>query len=217
MFGELFDQWYDGATDDDSPSAAWLVGEDLPGGTIRSMSDPTAYGDPDRMTSPSYWASPSDQYGVHSNSGVNNKAAYLMVDGTASEPGGSFNGQTITGLGITKTAKIYYEAETTLLGPGSDYLDLASALPQACANLVAAPGSGLVTADCTEVGKVVAATEMSTRPTTAGASLMAPVCGAGQVRTGTRFSDDMETTNGTWTSSTTGGGAPSSRCTSWCQ
>jgi Zn-dependent metalloprotease len=192
----------------DAPADRWLMGEQLPIGAIRDMQSPTVFGDPDRMTSPYFSGSLTDNRGVHTNSGVNNKAAYLMVDGTASEPGGSFNGQTITGLGITKTAKIYYEAETTLLGPGSDYLDLASALPQACANLVAAPGSGLVTADCTEVGKVVAATEMSTRPTTAGASLMAPVCGAGQVRTGTRFSDDMETTNGTWTSSTTGGGAP---------
>ena len=44
-----------------------------------------------------------DNGGVHFNSGVNNKAAFLMTDG------GTFNGQTVTGLGIAKVARIYYE------------------------------------------------------------------------------------------------------------
>ena len=56
--------------------------------------------------------------GVHINSGVSNKAAYLMTDG------GSFNGKTVIGLGITKTAKIYYEAQTHLFTSASDYQDL---------------------------------------------------------------------------------------------
>lgn len=196
VFGELFDQWYDGATDDDSPSAAWLVGEDLPGGAIRSMSDPTAYGDPDRMTSPSYWASPSDQYGVHSNSGVNNKAASLIA------AGGSFNGRTITGIGITETAFVYLEAQTSLLTAGSDHLDLFHALPQACSNLVGQ--HGITSGDCAQVQLAVEATEMNLAPVVAGARLTAPDCPAGQVRQSTLFADDMEISTG-WTVSSTSG------------
>ena len=45
------------------------------------------------MTSPHYTADPNeaDAGGVHKNSGVNNKAAFLMTDG------GTFNGRTVTG------------------------------------------------------------------------------------------------------------------------
>ena len=61
------------------------------------------------MTSSHYTAdlTEEDAGGVHRNSGVNNKAAYLMTDG------GTFNGRTITALGIPKVSRIYYAALTT--------------------------------------------------------------------------------------------------------
>ena len=124
----------------DPPSDRWLIGEQLPIGAIRSMSDPTMFGDPDKMTSPLYAGSSADSHGVHTNSSVGNKAAFLITDG------GTFNGQTIFGLGQAKAALIYYELETTLLGPGSDYLDLFHALPQACTNIIGMGESPLVTA-----------------------------------------------------------------------
>ncbi|MCJ7696011.1 MAG: M4 family metallopeptidase, partial [Anaerolineaceae bacterium] len=74
----------------------WLIGEDLPGGAIRSMADPTLYSDPDRYNSPfkvpagTAW----DNGGVHVNSGINNHAAYLITEG------GSFNGVNIPTGGI---------------------------------------------------------------------------------------------------------------------
>ena len=71
---------------------------------------------------------------MHTNSGVNNKAAFLMTDG------GTFNGRTVTGIGITKASRIYYEVQTAMLTSGSDYADLASALPQACTNLSGTAG-----------------------------------------------------------------------------
>ena len=72
------------------------------------MANPPAFGDPDRMHSVYYTADAQlqDNGGVHTNSGVNNKAAYLIAIG------GNFNGKTITGLGNTKAAKIYYEVQT---------------------------------------------------------------------------------------------------------
>jgi len=150
VFGEYMDLT-DG-TGNDAASVRWDMGEDLPIGALRDMADPGRFGDPDKMSSPNYYNGTADSGGVHTNSGVNNKAAALMVDG------GTFNGRTITGLGITKSARIYYETQTTLLGSGSDYTALGNFLPQACANVVGV--DGITAADCTQVSSIVAATEM---------------------------------------------------------
>ncbi|OGP70535.1 MAG: hypothetical protein A2W09_03885, partial [Deltaproteobacteria bacterium RBG_16_50_11] len=140
----------------DGPSVRWLMGEDLLIGAVRNMSDPPAFGDPDRMLSPNYWCHLCDNGGVHINSGIGNKAAYLMTDG------GSFNGKTITGLGMTKVAKIFYEAQTHLLTSASDYNDLADTLQQACINLIGT--DGITAPDCQEVVNAISATEMNHKP-----------------------------------------------------
>ncbi len=157
----------------DADQTDWLMGEDLPIGAIRSMSDPTDFADPDKMTSANYWTSTLDFYGVHMNSGVNNKAAYLIAKG------GVFNGYDMgAGIGIDKTAKVYYQAQTTLLHEGSDYLDLFHVLPQACNALI---GNGLTAANCAIVNKAVLATEMNKAPTSAAVNKLLPRCPAGQV------------------------------------
>ena len=98
VWGELVDQANGRGNDD--PDVRWLLGEDIAGlGAIRSMGDPPAFSDPDRMTSPLYSQADSDNGGVHTTGGVNNKAASLMVDG------GTFNGQTITGSRQKKKKK----------------------------------------------------------------------------------------------------------------
>jgi bacillolysin len=181
LWGEFVDQT--NGRGDDSASVRWLLGEDISGlGAIRSMSNPPTYGNPDRMRSPLYNLAPSDNGGVHSNSGINNKAAFLMVDG------GTFNGQTVQPLGIAKTAKIYYETQTTLLTSGSDYEDLHNALFQACQNLVGT--ADIVEADCDEVRKATLAVEMNLQPV-AGFNLDAPLCSPGQLPTSVFF-DDLE-------------------------
>ncbi len=137
-----------------------------------------------------------DNGGVHLNSGVNNKAAFLMTDGDK-----SFNGRTVTGLGIPKVAQIYYDVQTQFLTSGSDYGDLASALPQACDDLVGAVigGSAVTAANCTEVRDAVAATEMTLDPPTAPAPhAPAAACPSGQVRTDL-FLDDIEPPAGSFT------------------
>ncbi|MEO7370346.1 MAG: M4 family metallopeptidase, partial [Ilumatobacteraceae bacterium] len=197
VMGELIDLSY--ASTFDTPADRWQLGEGIPGGAIRSMSNPPAHNDPDRMTSALYAGGPGDSHGVHRNSGVNNKAAFLITDG------GSFNGQTIVGLGEVKAAQIYYAAETTLLGPGSDYLDLFHILPQACTNLVGT--HGIVSADCAEVVKAVTATEMDKFPTTPGAHLAAPICDGTAVQEKVLLSDNMEVNNGNWTTSASAAGS----------
>ena len=156
------------------------------------MEDPTLFNDPDRMTSPRTRPTRTEQDagGVHRNSGVNNKAAFLMTDG------GTFNGRTVTGLDIPKVSRIYYAALTTMLTSASDYADLASALQQACNNLVGS--SGITTADCVEVTDAVAAVEMSTDPPAALAP-EAPVCGSGPVPVDLFFDNLENTGSGNWT------------------
>jgi Zn-dependent metalloprotease len=190
VLGELIDQ-SNALSGPDLPPQKWLIGEDLFPAGLRSMKDPPSRGDPDKMTSPLFYGGLLDDRGVHTNSGVSNKAAFLLTDG------GSFNGQTVNAIGPTKTAFIYYIADRDFLTPGSDYRDLANALQQACTNSVGV--GGITAADCAQVQKAVTATEMNLRPTKPGAYLTANVCDAGALN-GTLFADDMESPgNGAWT------------------
>lgn len=196
IWGEWIDQTNGKGTD--TPSVKWLLGEDLYIGAIRSMSNPPAYGDPDRMTSPNYTCdlNEEDNGGVHTNSGVANKAAYLITDG------GTFNGKTISGLGIAKAAQIFYKAQTSLLTSASDYLDLYNALQQACSLLVGT--NGITTADCAQVKNALDAVAMNQQPTGCAAP-EAPVCTTGVPID--LFKDDLENpSSGKWTSRSLSGG-----------
>ncbi len=186
IWGEFID--LSNSTGNDSPSSRWLMGEDMPSGAIRDMQFPDSFGDPDRMTSNLYWTSSSDNGGVHSNSGVGNKAAYLMTDGD------TFNGITVNGLGVTKTAKIYYEAQTNLLTSGANYADLYDALYQACLNLVGT--SGITANDCLEVRAATDAVEMNSSPP--GFSPAAALCPGGEQQGTVLFSDDLESGSSQW-------------------
>jgi bacillolysin len=185
VFGEFVDQT--DAMGDDSAGVKWQVGEDLAGPSLRSMSNPGAFGDPDRMTSGAYTAdaAETDSGGVHTNSGVGNRTAVLITSG------GTISGHpAVTGIGLEKAAAVYYEALTTLLTSGSDYADLGVALPQACANLVAGGVAGLTNAHCIQVQAAVVATELATDPPNASAP-EAPVCAAGDAPSDL-FTDDLE-------------------------
>jgi len=202
IWGEFVDQ-----TNSSGAPVEWILGEDTAVGVIRSLADPTIYGDPDRMTSANYYTASSDSGGVHHNSGINNKAAYLMVDGSIGETGGTFNGYTIAAMGIPKVAKIYYEVQTRLLTSGSDYLDLYNALYQGCLNLVGT--DGITNADCINVREATLAVEMNQEPS-AGFNPEASLCPAGQAPdnlfydnfegdlTKWAFSGPVGSTVGTW-------------------
>jgi bacillolysin len=195
VFGKLVQLQYE------PPPAGerWLIGQGLnlcgpPHLPLRDIQNPVSYidcaryYDADRMTSPNYYCSTSGADGLHRNAGVNNKAAYLMVDGSSAEPGGVFNGYSVTGIGIVKVAKIYYEAQTNLLTSGSDYEDLYYALQLACGNLIGT--AGITDADCVQVTNAVDAVEMNIQPTNCSAP-EAPLCGTGLVPKDVFF-DDFE-------------------------
>ena len=202
IMGEYIDQGDGLGTD--TPAVRWKLGEDLPIGAIRDMKHPARFGQPDRMTSSLYTADPheSDSGGVHGNSGVANKAAYLMTDGA------SFNGQTTVGLGIDKASAIWYRVETSYLGTASDYADLGNYLEAACHDLLGSTpddvhgqpsASGEFRAkDCTQVSRAVTATEMETQPPAAPAPRTA-ACATGSAVTSGLLDDSIDATASDWT------------------
>jgi Zn-dependent metalloprotease len=152
IFGEIVDQINGKGTD--NSGVAWLMGEDLPIGPIRDMSDPPDYGDPDKVSD--YLCTSGDNGGVHTNSGIPNKAAYLMA------AGGTFNGYTIQGIGLDKMAQIQYHALTVYLIPSSSFVDDYGALNASCADLFEA--GILADGDCDQVDAALLAVEMNTEP-----------------------------------------------------
>ncbi|MCX7044002.1 MAG: M4 family metallopeptidase [Candidatus Sumerlaeota bacterium] len=135
VFGELMDITYkDGAADTDTPAVRWLMGEDVPGmGAIRYMADPPAppYYQPDTYMG-RYWqpvTDPTDNGGVHQNSGVGNKLCFLLTDGTPFFA--PFNGKTVQAMGTTISAQLFYACDTMFLTQSSDYYDLGLCMYQA--------------------------------------------------------------------------------------
>jgi Zn-dependent metalloprotease len=144
IFGEAVDLT-DGRGDD-TPVSRWYIFEDWPTiGADRYMKDPTSppnpcwpetsctagqhLRQPDRRLSAYWFTDDADQRGVHANAGVGNKLAYLLADGD------NFNSWTVSAMGIDVMAALFYEAQTNLLAPGSDYFDLYDHLKQAAINL----------------------------------------------------------------------------------
>lgn len=148
-------------TSEDVPEAdRWDIGTGSAIGVIRNMEDPTQYNQPDKMTSELWFddgGSFQDNGGVHANSGVLNKAAYLLVDG------GNFNGYDVSGIGYAKTLKITWSLQN-LLTSGADYKDVFHTLPLACQKQIDTPGSYITQDDCMQVEKAVRATEMYKEP-----------------------------------------------------
>lgn len=100
----------------------YLIGEDVytpkkAGDALRSLSNPSLYGQPEHMSN--YVNTTSDNGGVHTNSGIPNKAAHL----------------TISKLGISVAEKIYYRALTVYLSPTSNFSDARASLLAAAADL----------------------------------------------------------------------------------
>jgi thermolysin len=95
----------------------WLMGEDLPIGAIRSLANPPAFGDPDNVAD--YVCTSSDNGGVHTNSGIQNKAAYLLA----------------TAIGRPAAGRIFYRALTVYLSSASVLTDARDAATQSAIDL----------------------------------------------------------------------------------
>ena len=196
IWGEAFKQaGGPGGTPQGLADPQWNLGVDVTGlGPFRSMSNPPAFKDPDKMTSPYYDfdldQSNFDGGGVHHNSGINNKAAYLMMEG------GVFNNKTVTALGIDKTLAIYYEVQMNLLTSGANYLDLYNALYQGCLDIVGT--HSITAADCQQVRNASDAVQMNAQPK-ANYIPSASYCPTGKSKVPTDlFYDGFENGLGNW-------------------
>lgn len=113
----------------------WTIGESCTlaaPGFLRSLQDPSLglYPQPTHMKQ--YRNIIEDNGGVHVNSGIPNRAAYLLAEGLTAENSG-------TSIGRDKTEKIYYRALTTYLTASAQFIDARRALIQSAQDLF--PGS----------------------------------------------------------------------------
>jgi hypothetical protein len=148
----------------------WLAAEDSVafGGPIRDMWDPTCASDPGKVSDFQYHCQPADGGGVHHNSGVPNHAFALLVDG------GTYNGQAIGAIGLTKAAHLYWRAATVYHNRLTNFPEHADALEQSCADLIGHKLADLLTGErsdqaltlfeCEQVVKAAAAVELRTPP-----------------------------------------------------
>ncbi|CAM2066285.1 M4 family metallopeptidase [Sulfidibacter corallicola] len=192
-------------------SARWVLGEDLATGGLRDMWRPNSGRDPDRVSDPHYHCGPedSDFGGVHVNSGINNRAFSLLVDG------GTANGIVVEPIGMTKAAHIFWRAMSVYLTAVSDFTDNADALMLAAGDLQGIPLQSLVvhenwpgpseeiidTQDVLQVERAIQAVEMQLAPVRCTfATNLDPaeveLCAASTVDT--LFFDDFEGDVGSW-------------------
>jgi len=102
-------------------TANWLVGEDT-GFPLRSMSNPNIEGHPDTYLGTNWHTDPSDNGGVHVNSGVQNYWFYLLTEGGTgtNDNGDAFN---VTAIGIDDAAAVAFRNLTVYLTNSSQFAD----------------------------------------------------------------------------------------------
>lgn len=119
---------------------SWDLGADIytpgkPGDALRSLKDPASIpnplkpgeGYPDHYNK--RYTGTADNGGVHINSSINNKAAYLVSEG------GTHYNVKVTGVGREATEKIYYRALTKYLTANSDFKMMRQAALQSAEDL----------------------------------------------------------------------------------
>jgi len=150
IFGVSFEKYRTGTYD-------WEMfqGASIGSGYVRSLSNPpTGSSDvpggipaPDRYYSPGFYCGSFDSGGIHHNSTVPGKAAYLASEG------GTFNGCTIQPLGVDKVVNIWYRALIHYHAPAETFNGAYGNFIQACRDLYSE-------ADCAELTKALQAVEM---------------------------------------------------------
>ena len=114
IFGAMVERYAEGES-----TNTWKIGEDaytpgISGDALRSMADPHTGGDPDHYSE--RYTGSADGGGVHTNSGIPNKAFYLLAKGGTHHLGGS-----MTGIGADKAARIWYRALTSYMSSSTNF------------------------------------------------------------------------------------------------
>jgi Zn-dependent metalloprotease len=139
VFGAMLERQLRGES-----AQTWLIGEQaytpgVAGDALRSMSNPhsapnsgfTADDDPDHYSE--RYTGTGDNGGVHINSGIANKAFYLLAVGGTHHRGGS-----MTGIGADQAARIWFVAMTTYMTSSTNFAAARTATLNAAAALYGA-------------------------------------------------------------------------------
>ncbi|WP_052503452.1 M4 family metallopeptidase [Lacinutrix sp. Hel_I_90] len=152
IWGAAVEHFAKGNGNDAAPaSIIWLIGDEIDRRTgssaLRSMSNPTSRNQPDTYGG-TYWKNPNcgtptqsnDYCGVHTNSGVLNYWFYLSVAGGSgtNDIGNAFN---VSGIGMTKSAKIAYRTLTQYLSANSTFANARTGAIQSARDLYGAGGA----------------------------------------------------------------------------
>lgn len=136
IFGTVVEFKYQAA------KADYLIGEDIytpntSGDALRSMANPALNGDPDYYGN--RYTGTGDNGGVHTNSGIINKAAYLIA------AGGTHHNVSVTGIGVDKLGAIFYRANTVYLTSSSTFSQARAALVQSASDLYGSTSAATTT------------------------------------------------------------------------
>lgn len=143
----------------------WKIGNGTQVGVIRDMQSPATAADPQPETyrgpgwAPATYSDRNrvpDLGGVHINSGVGNKLAFLITDG------GTFGRRKIRGIGLEKAAALYWTVQTELYS-SADYPALANTLLTACHDAVLEKDADFTDIDCQQVRTAVEAVRIPLR------------------------------------------------------
>jgi len=148
--------------------ADWLLGEGSsaaaapnpsisgcsPTPAIRDMSNPPCYNQPDKMSK--YVNISADNGGVHTNSGIHNKVAFLLT------AGGTHNGRTVTAIGQDKAQSLFHMTHTALWSSAqlADARNMAVLVAETIVNLNSLNVWGFTPSDVCQVRNAYAAVEL---------------------------------------------------------
>jgi hypothetical protein len=125
----------------------WIMGLDAfnnecKAGWIRNLRAPHTLGNPEHMDRYNPWL------GVHYNSAIPSLAAYLTVEG------GTHNGITVNGLGLTKTEQLYFTTIFDIrLTASASFYDYRDVILEVCKWMNENNLNGITIADCLDVYK----------------------------------------------------------------
>jgi Thermolysin metallopeptidase, alpha-helical domain/Thermolysin metallopeptidase, catalytic domain len=178
IFGAMVERYARGGVTD---ANTWKIGEQIytpatSGDALRYMANThgsgtqTSGGNPDHYTE--RYTGTADSGGVHTNSGILNKAFYLTSEGGLHH----LSGVTTTGIGATDAEKIYYRGLTVYMTAGTNFAAARTALLNAATDLFGATSTQyntVATAWCAVgVGACPGGATPTPTPTPSGTNLL---------------------------------------------
>ncbi len=161
IFGEVVDLVQN--TTNDAGQTRWDFGEAVSGGPFRNLLSPGNFGLPGKVSDSNFYCGADDSIFSHTNGAVLAQAFALLADG------GTYNGFTINGIGITKAAQVFFDTMSNRLVQASVFKDAYAALKASGAAVLgsgSAEYAALVKAlDAVELNKDTCKTKIDYCPT----------------------------------------------------